>query len=366
MPTRLVDLDFDNAAVSISSRSAIMKMAWAATKQEAFTVDVNTISFGVEIECYMPAYMLADMSCVRGGYHNGNPVGITLDPNSLGWKCEQDGSLDNVRHDAAGNELLGCEFVSPALYGIAGYAEVERFMKLIERRGATVTRRCGIHVNIGLESIIGVRDLSRANHSHSAGNRVRNFLRRLLHFVSIHENGMMQIGGRRSRVNNTYCRTVKDWQDDVSKDMPVHEFWNIISRHGRYVTCNLNNVQGDATRARIEFRVFGGTVNSLKVLGYIAVAMGLVHKAAVAPIAPKLAKNAYRLTELLADTKAALRLHVGLWTRHAEVKYGLPSGVWEKWGKRILKNQRWNAKQFINGNSTDNVPSDDNPVSRAH
>ncbi len=359
MPTRLVDLDLSEASARVIDRSELTKRAWAAAKQESFTVDVNTIGFGVEIECFMPAVEMSLMSCVRGSYHYGNLVGAVLDPNSKGWKCEQDGSLESSRQDAAGNELLGCEFVSPVLYGIEGYLEVERFMKLIERRGATVTRRCGIHVNVSLASIVSL------NRNGYAPARVRNFLRRLLHFVSIHENGMMQIGGRRSRVNNTYCRTVKDWPRDVEKDMPLEDFWQIISRHGRYVTCNLNNVQGAPAQSRIEFRVFGGTVNALKVLGYIAVAMALVHKAAVAPIAPKLAKNDYRLTELIADTKAALRLHVGMWTRHAEVKYGLPTGVWEKWGKRILKNQRWNAKQFINGISTDNVPVDDTPVARS-
>ena len=356
MPTRLVDLDFDNVDVSSSNRSALTKMAWANAKLEAFTVDVNAITFGVELECFMPAAEMVNMNCQRGGYHSGIAVGAILDPAGLGWKCESDGSLDSMRYDAAGNELLGCEFVSPTFTGMTGFLEVERFVKLIERRGATVTRRCGIHVNIGLSSITNVR---------VATGRVRNFLRRLLHFVSIHENGMMQIGGRRSRVNNTYCRTVKDWQENISKDMLMTDFWNIISRHGRYVTCNLTQVQ-NSSDSRIEFRVFGGTVNSLKILGYIAVAMALVHKAAVAPVAPKRRNTNFRLPELLADTKAALRLHVGLWTRHAEIKYGLPAGVWEKWGKRILKNQRWNAKQFINGNVTDDVPVDDNPVSRAH
>ena len=351
-------LESENVEIPISTaRSLRIKAAWQTAKLNAYQVNAGALSFGVEIECYMPREKLTVLGVNVGGYHSGTVVPSTLDPLNL-WKCERDGSLNSEQYNADGSTSVGVEFVSPTLYGLAGFKEVERFVKLLEKNGATVTRQCGLHVSVGLASIVQANGGCHSGGAVRQSQDVRNFLRRLMHFVSIHENGMMQIGGRRSRVNNRYCRTSKIWANSIRKDMPLSDFWHLIHQHGRYSTVNLMNC-GDTGKERIEFRVFGGTVNPVKVLGYIAVALGICHKSAEAAIAPKVVLDNYSLPSVINDRKAVLRLHVALWTRHAEVKFGLPEGVWEKWGKRFLKIQRWNGRQFIAGAPTDNTSAGD-------
>jgi hypothetical protein len=122
---------------------------------------------------------------------------------------------------------------------------------------------------------------------------------------------------------------------------------SLINYYGRYRTVNLSVL--NTTRPRFEFRVFAGTVNPIKVIGYVAVALGLVHKAAEAAIPPEQKFGNWELPKVIGDSKATLRLHTALWTRHKEPKYGFPTGVWEKYGKKILKNQRWNGRVFREG-----------------
>ena len=346
MPQTLVEvLDENYVAPVVSQRSATAKLAWVQAKNRTYEVNPNTVTFGIEVECYLPLSVFAGINLRVGGYHNGSPCPTALDPQSAGWKCEQDGSISNAAPAGYG----AVEFISPALCGMAGYVEIMRFITVIERLGAIVNRSCGVHVSVGLASIVGGDE----NGNVVATARVRDFIRRLLHFVSIHENGLIQIGGCRSRVNNTYCRTIKGQFEDIKKNSDIRTYWESISRQGRYTTINLQNSR--SPNARAEFRVFCATVNPLKILGYISVALGIMHKAATSPVAPKAKIANVILPEVIADTKAALRLHVSLWTRYAEEKFGLPDNVWQRWGKRILKNQRWNAKRFIQGRPTDAV-----------
>ena len=346
MPQTLVEvLDENYVAPVVSHRSATAKSAWVQAKSQTYEVNPNTVTFGVEVECYLPLAIFASINLRVGGYHNGAACPTALDPQSIGWKCEQDGSISNTTPSGYG----AVEFISPALCGMAGYVEVMRFMTAVERMGAIVNRSCGVHVSVGLASIVGGDEYGNVYPS----NRVRDFIRRLLHFVSIHENGLIQIGGCRSRVNNTYCRTIKGNFDDIKKDCNLRTYWDTIARQGRYTTINLQNSR--SPNARVEFRVFCATVNPLKILGYISVALGIMHKSAASPVAPKATSTNVFLPDVVADTKAALRLHVSLWTRYAEEKFGLPDNVWRRWGKRILKNQRWNAKRFINGRPADAV-----------
>ena len=73
------------------------------------TVNVNELTFGVEIETALPA------DTVRvGGYHSGLPVPSLPD----GWRAERDGSIQCP----PGNEAA--EFVSPILQGAVGLRQV--------------------------------------------------------------------------------------------------------------------------------------------------------------------------------------------------------------------------------------------------
>ena len=323
------------------ARGALTKLAWNKAKQESYPVSdrIDHVQFGVEVECFFPQEAFRQLGLVLGNYHNGALCPATVDPQQIGWKCEADGSLGNSRPPAAdGIAYVACEFVSPPMRGIEGFDEIFRFVKLLQDKGAVITRSCGLHVNVGLE---GVTAGQTVHHE-----RCRNFVRRFMHFFSLHENGMMQIGGRRSRVNNYYCASIKAFGDTygIKNKSSVQNFLSLLNHYGRYRTVNLSNL--NSRTPRFEFRIFAGTVNPLKAVGYVAVALGLVHKAAEAAIAPEQKFGNWQLPNVVDDSKATLRLHVALWTRHKDRKYGFPTGVWEKWGKKILKNQRWNSRAF--------------------
>ncbi len=324
-------------------RSVKAILAWNKAKQEAYKLSdrLDGVQFGVEVECFFPEREFRQLGLVLGEYHNGTRCPRTVDPGQIGWKCESDGSLGATSPPNSAGTFVACEFVSPPLKGIAGFEEIYRFVKLLQDNNVYITRSCGVHVNVGLEGVTAGQSIHHT--------QCRSFVRRFMHFVSLHENGMMQIGGRRSRVNNCYCASLKAVPETlgVAKKSTVANFMRVVNYYGRYRTVNFAHL--NSRQPRFEFRVFAGTANPLKVIGYVAIALGLVHKAAEAAIAPQRKLGNWQLPNVVDDSKATLRLHVALWTRHKERKYGLPTGVWEKWGKKILKNQRWNSRAFREG-----------------
>ncbi len=325
------------------ARSAKAKRAWQLARQQSYPIGnrIDHVQFGVEVECFFSAETFSQLGLVLGGYHKGAQCPRTVDPQQIGWKCESDGSLGNSRPPESAGTFVACEFVSPPLKGIAGFEEIYRFVKLLQDNNVYITRSCGVHVNVGLEGVTAGQSIHHA--------RCRSFVRRFMHFFTLHENGMMQIGGRRSRVNNYYCASLKAVPETfgVAKKSTVATFLRLVNYYGRYRTVNLAHL--NSRQPRFEFRIFAGTANPLKVIGYVAIALGLVHKAAEAAIAPQRKVGNWQLPNVVDDTKATLRLHVALWTRQKERKYGLPAGVWKKWGKKILKNQRWNGRVFREG-----------------
>lgn len=337
MPTQTLATAQAPARYDSAQRSFQQKLAWEHAKQAAYTVPVDMLRFGIELECYLPIPAFNQLGLTRGQYHAGLACPPSMDLLGCGWTCERDASLER---QAPSPNHIPCEFVSPPLTGLAGFIEVERFVDLLAASGAVVTRACGLHVNVGLEEIVGAQVM--------CDERRHKFLRRLQHLVSIHENSLLQIGGKHSRVNNRYCVSIKA-DPEVGRltiRQPLADFTQMLHFFwGRYRTLNL--VPSIGQDPRVEFRVFAATVNSTKVLGYIGAALGLVHKAAEAPIAQQLAAGETALSAVLSDGTATARLHAALWLRGAGPKYGIPQGVWAKWGSRILKNQRWNAKSFL-------------------
>lgn len=336
MPTHPVRAAKAANSSANAQRSTSQKHAWARARSQIYDLSghVEDVHFGIELECFVPKAAFQRLGLVRGAYHSGAACPASIDTLGLGWKCERDASIDA----ACPSGKIACEFVSPPLTGAAGFNEIYAFVKALKDSGATVNSACGLHVSVSLQDIAGTDTPQDV--------RLRNFLRRLLRFVSIHENGMLHIGGLRSRVANKYCNSIKRWQDfhALKKNCTRESFWNTLNYYGRYQTLNLQCIRGP--QPRIEFRVFAGTVNPIKALGYIAVALGIVHKAANAPLAPKQVTDASSLSAVIDDRKAVARLHKALWQRPAGPKLGVAPGVWAKWSSRILKNQRQNAASF--------------------
>ena len=99
-------------------------------------------TFGVEIECLLPAGMshhalaaaitAAGVACHAEGYNH-----IT----GSDWKVVTDGSL--------GSYVTGAEVVSPILSGEAGFLAMKIVMDAVRLAGCKINRKCGFHVHVG-------------------------------------------------------------------------------------------------------------------------------------------------------------------------------------------------------------------------
>ena len=105
--------------------------------------ELSGLTFGVEIECYLPAGLtreaLAAQLCDAGVPATAEMYNHQV---RSGWKLVTDGSLRDYSR--------GCELVSPILSGDAGLASVEAVCAQLVTVGATVDRSTGLHVHVGV------------------------------------------------------------------------------------------------------------------------------------------------------------------------------------------------------------------------
>ena len=99
-------------------------------------VNVNDLTFGVELEVTLPAG-----TCSVGGYHAGVQV-PALPP---GWKAERDSSIQ------PGPGYMAAEVVSPVLKGADGLRQLKTVCDWLNSVGAKVNRSTGFHVHVSGE-----------------------------------------------------------------------------------------------------------------------------------------------------------------------------------------------------------------------
>lgn len=175
-----------------------------------------------------------------GNYRHGIQVPY-LPP---GWTAERDGSISGLEGGHA------CEIVSPVLRGPEGIAEVAEVLKTLQARGHRVNASCGVHVHVGWK-----RDWPSES------------LARLVTIVAYVEKGLYAITGTKQRERGAYCDGVRRYGNkDHAKDQ---------LECGRYHALNLTNL-AHGTKDTVEFRVFSGFLNSIKVVGQVQV--GAVQK----------------------------------------------------------------------------------------
>lgn len=187
--------------------------------------------FGVEIECYLP-----------GGRHG---YGADAVRNALptGWKLKSDGSL--------GSE--GVEIVGPPLTGEAGLGALKTVLELLATNGATVNRRCGLHVHHDA-SDIGRNGLVLFARSWAANQSLIDFL----------------VAPSRRNGQNSYCRPL------TTSELQRMGSWTTESRNlpdERYRTVNLRSFVKYGT---VEIRQHQGTLSYRKIEGWIKLAQGLL------------------------------------------------------------------------------------------
>jgi len=209
-------------------------------------MDLNAMTFGIEIECGIPAEALDRLGWTVGAYHRGAEMA-----GFPGWKLMSDCSV-HVRYP-----LVPGEVVSPILRGAEGLAEAARMIAKLVEIGARVNRSTGFHVHVGF-----------------TGSAQQ--LRRLICFVAYHEKALYATTGTRSREHNHFCSSIKAAFRSLAE---LRSLSDIANRHqSRYHVLNLQNLATGA-RQTVEFRVFAGTLNATKIAAYIQLCLGIVQKA---------------------------------------------------------------------------------------
>jgi hypothetical protein len=207
-------------------------------------IDVNDLTFGCELETVIPAGTIP-----VGAYHNGRQV-AALPP---GWTVERDCSINcPAGHEAA-------EFVSPILKGADGLKQVKQVCDWLNAVGAKVNKSTGFHVHIGW-----------------AGDA--EALKRLTHYVANFEKALFASSGTRSREEGSFCRPIREADSYTSRFRDAANAANLGLPSNRYHLLNLTNLE-TYRKQTVEFRVFSGTTNATKALGYIRLCLGIVEKA---------------------------------------------------------------------------------------
>jgi hypothetical protein len=211
----------------------------------ASTVNVNDLTFGVELEVTVPDGVLDHV----GHYH----VGCQVPQLPVGWNAQQDCS---IRADAG---YRAVEIVSPVLKGADGIRQLKAVCEWLNSVCAKVNRSTGFHVHVGF---------CRQN---KAG------LRRLVSLVANFEKALFAATGTKSREVGSYCQPVSTNASyrEAFKDGTQA---NAAYRLQRYHVLNLTNLLGGG-KPTVEFRVFAGTTNATKAIGYVQLCLGLVEKA---------------------------------------------------------------------------------------
>lgn len=205
-------------------------------------MNASEITFGIEIECYVPHGTL----CV-GGYHHG----IQVPGLPQGWNAQHDGSLVTRRRGYSPVEI-----VSPVLKGIDGLNQVKVVVEYLRSINAIVNDRCGLHVHVGV------------------GND-RELVNKVVALCANHEKALYAATGTKSRERGRYCLPISSAFRQVDMTRPE----TTRNAADRYRLVNLSNLLA-GSKPTVEFRGFAGTLNFGKIVMHIRVAVALVERAA--------------------------------------------------------------------------------------
>ena len=253
-------------------------------------MNANEMTFGIEIETTISENAMRNEGLQIGRYHSGLQVAYL----PAGWKAESDGS---IRTEPG---RVGCEIISPILRGAEGLAQVAEVVRILETKGHRVNASCGFHCHVGFNR-----------------NLPADALARLINIVAYCEKGLYAITGSKKRERGIYCGGVRKYGDDKTAKPALD--------NNRYHALNLTNL-ANRRRETVEFRVFSGSINPVKICGWIQVCLGLVERAVNGKRSPvwtpkplkggwkkagEGASEAERLMGYLAWSTGAARIHGG-------------------------------------------------------
>lgn len=213
-------------------------------------MNAHQLTFGIEIETIAPDSAVQNDGLRIGPYRRGIQVPYL----PAGWKAEADGSIDNR------NGGHRCEITSPVLQGEEGIRQVIEVLRTLEAKGHRVNASCGVHIHVGWR-----RDWPS------------EALARLVTIVAYLEKGLYAITGTKSRERGRYCNGVRKYENQKTAKAELD--------CDRYHALNLTNL-ARGSKDTVEFRVFSGSLNPTKIVGWIQVCLGLVERALAAKRMP--------------------------------------------------------------------------------
>lgn len=201
----------------------------AAPRVTAGTPLGNRRKFGVEIECNL------------SGGTDGVAARRLRELLPTSWRVKGDGSL---------NGNTGIEVVGPPLTGEDGLAQLRTVCDALATVGATVDRRCGLHVHHDVRDI-GREGLVHFTRSWAANQNLLDWL------VS---------PSRRSAAAPYYCRS---WTEDQLRSLRPDR----LTIGERYKTVNLHSFSKFGT---VEIRQHQGSLSFRKIEAWIKIAQAML------------------------------------------------------------------------------------------
>jgi hypothetical protein len=258
--------------------------------------------YAVEIETHMPAGM------ERGPHGHGVPVpwlpGYGTRNPRREWLADADPSIVPPTY-----ERWGVEYVSPILDGPEGLAEIHNVVNAIKARDGRVNVSCGLHVHVDFDK------------------RDKAAVRRLTRLVANVEKGLYAMTGTLARERGIGARYATNWCKSIKQ-------YGTAARAIRHATRDRYHLLNLATtKPTVEFRVFGASLNPVKIAAWVRICVGLVERALApnSPAAPwnhKARNGGLNGTTGIGEKEAARLMFALGWTYEG---FGT-----RKWGRRAF------------------------------
>lgn len=213
----------------------------ARTKRVAEAI-INSLTFGVEIECYNAA---------------SNIIRERAAANNLNIAYESYNHRDNNRYfkftsDASIQGEMPIECVSPVLQGKKGFSDLKNCCKTLNEAGVRVNRSTGLHVHVG--GIQTAKQYINVFKNYKALERVID---------------TFMAESRRGN-NSQWCRTLSDHNFDNCQT--IDDVRNVLG-YDRYHRVNAESWSRHRT---IEFRQHAGSTNFEKIQMWVTFCIKLV------------------------------------------------------------------------------------------
>ena len=172
------------------------------------------------------------------------------------WKLERDGSVTEYRNGAE----YGGEVVSPILsLDTNGYEQIVKVTKAMKEAGATVNRKCGLHIHISVKDF---DNFQRANIV-----RLWEFQERVIErFVA------------KSRINNQYCNRLS--ASRTARTVTALESGDSITAINSKMQ-SLNVLPYDTPKKTFEVRLHQGTLSAIKINTWVNLLLAFFQNSAM-------------------------------------------------------------------------------------